>query len=140
MKINKKVRYGLRAMTEIRDNHQFGILQKQISENQSIPLYFLDSIITGLRNANLITNYSGKSSGYILARSAKEISVYDIYCAFEPELALVNCICESNECNRSGICPTKDYWFKLNNQIKQMMKNAYLDTLIVNENKGLLLI
>ncbi|MDP2339241.1 MAG: Rrf2 family transcriptional regulator [Bacteroidota bacterium] len=140
MKINTKVRYGLRAMVEIRNNQRQGILQKQIAEAQEISLAYLDSIITSLRNAGLITNYAGKSSGYILARSASEISVYDIYRAFEPELTLVNCDCPSNECKRTNICPTKDYWFELNNQIKQIMKNSYLDKLPVNANNDSLIL
>lgn len=140
MKINTKVRYGLRAMIEIKNNQHEGVLQKQIAEAQDIPLAYLDSIITSLRNAGLVVNYSGKSSGYILTRPADEISVYDIYRAFEPELSLVNCVCSTNECKRSNICPTKDYWFGLNNQIKQMMRNSTLDELGVNEEKNSLIL
>ena len=87
MKLNTKVSYGLRAMIEVnRNGSSTGILQKEIAQHQEIPLKYLDSIITGLRNAGLIVKYAGKRSGYILTRSAAEISVYDIYRAFEPEL------------------------------------------------------
>ena len=120
-------------MIEIRNNQNKGVFQKQISESQEIPLAYLDSIITGLRNAGLIANFSGKSSGYILTRKASEISVYDIFRAFEPELALVNCVCPTNACKRTDICPTKDYWFELNKQIKLMMSNSTLDELAANE-------
>ena len=139
MKINTKVRYGLRAMIEIQNNQNEGILQKQISEAQEIPLAYLDSIITSLRNAGLISNYSGKSSGYILTRKASEISVYDVYRAFEPELTLVNCACPTNECKRNNVCPTKDYWFELNKQIKQLMKNSTLEVLTLNEGNNSLI-
>ncbi|OFY49762.1 MAG: hypothetical protein A2W85_07850 [Bacteroidetes bacterium GWF2_41_31] len=135
MKINTKVRYGLRAMIEISiSNSSSGIQQKEISANQDIPLNYLDSIITGLRNAGLIVNYSGKSSGYILTKSAAEISVYDVYRAFEPELTLVNCSCPGNECKKINICPTKDYWFELNNTIKTQMMSTTLFDLITNNN------
>lgn len=139
MKINTKVRYGLRTMIEIRNNQNKGVFQKQISESQEISLAYLDSIITGLRNAGLIANYSGKSSGYILTRKASEISVYDIYRAFEPELTLVNCACPTNECKRTNICPTKDYWYELNKQIKQLMMNSTLEELNVNEGSNSLI-
>jgi Rrf2 family protein len=139
MKINTKVRYGLRALIEIQNNQNEGILQKQIAEAQDIPLAYLDSIISGLRNAGLIANYSGKSSGYKLTRQASEISVYDVYRAFEPELTLVNCVCPTNDCKRNDICPTKDYWFELNKQIKQLMKNTTLEELTVNEENNLLI-
>lgn len=129
--MTKKVRYGLRAMIEINLNGtSSGMFQKDISVNQDIPLKFLDSIISSLRNASLIVNYSGKRSGYILSRSPETISVYDIYRAFEPELTIVNCTCETIECERETICPAKDYWFDLNNEIKHRMKSHTLDKFV----------
>ena len=132
MKITKKVRYGLRAMIEICLNESSsGILQKDISENQEIPLKFLDAIITDLKREGLLVNYSGKRSGYILTRPASEISVYDIFRAFEPELTLVNCMCPGNICNRVSICPAKDYWSELNNVIKNQMESTTLDQILI---------
>lgn len=110
MKINTKVRYGLRAIIEIGSRvNTAGLLQKDIAREQEIALNYLDIIISGLRNAGLIINYGGKSSGYILAGKADQISVYDVYRAFEAELELVNCVCPNNECNRITTCPAKDY-------------------------------
>ena len=106
------------------------MLQKDISAAQEIPLKYLDSIITGLRNAGLIVNFAGKRSGYILTRKAGEISVYDIYRAFEPELTLVNCTCPGNECSRIEICPAKDYWFELSSTIKKQMESSSLDQIV----------
>jgi Rrf2 family protein len=139
MKITKKVRYGLRAMMEInlQDSASGGILQKDVSENQEIPLKFLDIIIADLKRAGLIVNYSGKRSGYILTRPASEISVYDIFRAFEPELTLVNCMCPGNICNRISICPAKDYWAELNSHIKTQMETSTLDQIVIS-NKTLM--
>jgi len=138
MKITKKVRYGLRSMIEISLNKSTkGTLQKEISENQEISLKFLDSIIAGLKSAGLIINYSGKRSGYILTRPPSEISVYDIFRAFEPELTVVNCMCPGNICNRISICPAKDYWSDLNTKIKTQMESSTLDQ-IVSKNEALM--
>ena len=134
MKINTKVRYGLRAMIEIA-SHPIGVLQKDIADSQTIPLRYLDAIITGLRNAGLIVNVSGKSSGYILAKKPNQISVYDIYRAFEAELLLVNCSCETKSCERLSVCPTRDYWFELNTVIKNTMKSKTLETLLQEQNE-----
>jgi len=129
MKINTNVRYGLRALIEIGKN-QGPVLQKKIAEKQEIPLNYLDSIITGLKNAGLIINQGGKGSGYILARKPEEISVYHIYRAFSPELQLVNCFCETNECHRSLMCPAKDVWFEMNARIKEFMESRTLKEMI----------
>ena len=133
MKITKKVRYGLRAMIEINQHESAsgGILQKEISENQEIPLKFLDAIIAGLKNAGLIVNFAGKRSGYILSRHPSEISVYDIFRAFEPDLDLVNCYCPENICPRIDICPAKDYWADLNAVIKKQMEATNLEQIVI---------
>lgn len=129
MKINTNIRYGLRAMIEIAGNTE-SVLQKEIAERQNIPLNYLDSIISGLKNAGLIINQAGKRSGYILAKKATEISVYDVYRAFSPELALVNCTCETMECQRSQICPTKDFWFELNHRLIECMNERTVEELV----------
>ena len=131
MKINTNIRYGLRAMVEIAKSAK-PVLQKEIAEQQEISLNYLDSIIAGLKNAGLIINYSGKGSGYILAKDIKDITVYQIYRAFSPELQLVNCVCETNECQRLESCPTKDYWFELNSKIKEIMDSKTLEELLNN--------
>jgi Rrf2 family protein len=107
-----------------------GILQKDIANKQDIPLNYLDIIISGLRNAGLIVNYGGKSSGYILTKKTDQISIYDVYRAFEPELELVNCNGPTNSCMRLDICPVTDYWSDLNTKIKSMMKGATIDMLV----------
>jgi Rrf2 family protein len=130
MKIHTKVRYGLRTMIELnKSDSTTGILQKDIADSQEIPIKYLDTIISGLKSAGLIINYAGKSSGYILAKQPDEISVYDIYRAFEPEITLVNCLCPGNHCDRIDICPAKDYWFELNEEIKKKMKSSMLSQL-----------
>lgn len=131
MKLNTKVRYGLRAIIDIAENqHEGGVLQKDINERQGIPLKYLDTIITGLRNHGLIINVRGKRSGYKLAKPASEISVYEVYRAFEPELSLVNCLYESVECNHDGGCPSRDYWFELNKNLKSQMQKSSLEQIM----------
>ena len=131
MKMNTKVRYGLRAMLAInKHTTTSGILQKEISAVEDIPLKYLDTIISGLRNAGLIMNFSGKRSGYVLSRDEHDISVYDVYRAFEPEIALANCTCPN--CAQNHECLTRNYWLNLNNNIEGWMKSSTLDKLTVH--------
>ncbi|MFU8842695.1 MAG: RrF2 family transcriptional regulator [Bacteroidales bacterium] len=133
MKIHTSVRYGLRALIEIGKNST-PLLQKEISKNQDIPLNYLDEIISGLKNAGLISNYGGRGSGYILAKSPANISVYMAYRAFSPDLQLVNCTCETNECKRTNVCPAKDFWFELNTQIREIMTQTSIESFLEKEN------
>lgn len=130
MKINTNIRYGLRALIEIAGNTE-PVLQKEIAERQDIPLNYLDSIISGLKNAGLIINHGGKRSGYILAKKPAAISVYQVYRAFSPELSLVYCTCDTMECKRTQTCPAKDYWFELNQRLIECMEMKTLDEFLI---------
>lgn len=131
MKVNTKVRYGLRAMVDLAGNlGNTGILQKEISERQLIPLKYLDSIISSLKSAGLIVNYAGKGHGYVLTRQPEHISVYDIYRAFEPDLTQTNCQCGDDECLKGDLCPDSDFWYFLNSEIKKIMSCSTLEQLI----------
>lgn len=115
MKLNTKIRYGLRAIIEIASEGNTGIFQKDIAERQNLPIKYLDAIMAGLRTADLIRNVKGKRSGYILAKPAEEITIYDIYCAFEPELAIVECLNDPILCELKNGCKVRGYWSELNN-------------------------
>lgn len=113
MRINTKIRYGLRTIIEIANSpNNHGILQKDIAKNQNISLKYLDSIILALKVKGLIENVKGKGSGYILSKSPEEINMWDIYSAFEP-LIFVDCINNNNFCERIAECSANDYWCEL---------------------------
>ncbi|MDD2280898.1 MAG: Rrf2 family transcriptional regulator, partial [Bacteroidales bacterium] len=104
MKINTKIRYGLRAVIEIAcSNDPGGVLQKDIAINQEISLKYLDSIISSLKVKGIITHAKGKGSGFKLTRKPEEITVYDVYTAFEP-IVIVDCINDMGFCDRSRNC------------------------------------
>jgi Rrf2 family protein len=131
MKLNTKVRYGLRAMIELAMNiSEPGILQRDISERQEIPLKYLDKIISELKSAGLIVNVAGKKSGYHLSRSASKISVYDIYRAFEGKLAIIQCINENTICGRNCLCASQELWEKMNTELEATMIGKTLDQLV----------
>lgn len=130
MKFNTKTRYGIRTMMEIAlHESNKGVLQKDISKNQGISFKYLDQIIASLKAAGLITNHKGKKSGYILARPAGEITIYDIHKAFEPEITIVDCLSEMIDCTSQNYCAPKDLWEGLNNKIIEYLKSYTLKTL-----------
>jgi Rrf2 family protein len=107
-----------------------GILQKEISENQSVSVKYLDHIIADLKRAGLVANVGGKKSGYKLNRPAAEISILDIYLAFEDELAIIDCLQPHGHCPRKKICVLKDYWTGLNQTIRSSMESQNLKDLV----------
>ena len=77
--LTKKGKYGLKAMVHLA---QFSpgrpVPVLEIASAQQIPKKFLDAILSELRNAGFVNSKMGKGGGYMLARSASQISVGEI--------------------------------------------------------------
>ena len=133
MKFNTKTRYGLRTMIElaVNEDKDEGTFQKEIAENQDVSVKYLDHIIAALKAAGLIVNVGGKKSGYRLNKPAEEITIYDIYVAFEDDLAIIDCLLPDGQCSRKQNCVLRDYWCELNESIRTSMVSQNLKDLAV---------
>lgn len=118
-------------MIEIaRETTQNGIFQKEIAARQNLSFKYLDQIIQALKSAGLITNVHGKKSGYILTRPAEEITLLDIYRAFEPEIQVVDCIGPHYLCMLENHCSAKSFWMGLNNLINNYFQSYTLANIL----------
>ncbi len=134
MKFSTKTRYGIRAMLEIaKDQSQSGVFQKDIALNQGLSVKYLDQIIHGLKTAGLIINLRGKKSGYILTRPPAEITMLDIYNAFDPGICVIDCMVTGFICDRREICKVKGFWENLNTMIVDYFKSVTLEDLRNNK-------
>lgn len=130
MKINTKIHYGLRAIIEIA-NHDgaTGILQKDIAKNQDLSLKYLDPIILALKLKGLVANSKGKGSGYKLTRPANEITIFDIYTAFE-SITFLDCINNKDYCDRSSNCKSRGLFCDIKRETEEVLKRRKLSELL----------
>jgi len=136
LKFNTKIRYGIRAMVEIAlDESGTGVYQKDISERQKISVKYLDNIIASLKTAGLITTTRGKKSGYRLTRSPDQIKIFDVYKAFESEIAVVDCMGCNFVCELSETCATKEFWSGLNRSVIKYFQSYTVADLMKKQKK-----
>ena len=132
MRINSKIRYGLRTIIEIA-NHPDpnGVLQKDIAKNQHISLKYLDSIISSWKIKGLVASSKGRGSGYILTREPKDITMLDIYTAFE-QIVVVECINNMGFCDRNTHnCKAQNYWMEFNLEFRKILQNKTLAEILL---------
>ena len=87
MKITARTEYATLAVLELSLREGARHVQaKEIAEKQSIPLKFLEQILSQLRTAGVVKSVRGASGGYSLARAASEISLRDVVAAVEGDL------------------------------------------------------
>ena len=120
-------------MELVRQGPDQAVYQKVISENQDISYKYLDHIIAGLKSAGLIATVSGKKSGYRLTRSPDNITVYDIYKAFNPRLAVVDCLSDAGLCDKEDKCAVRCYWEGLNDVITGYLKSQSIHDLVQDQ-------
>ena len=93
MKVNTKVRYGLKALAYIAENSTDKKLVriKEISEDQDISVQYLEQILFKLKNENIIEGKRGPTGGYKLAIKPEEIDLYMIYRILDDEEKVIDC-------------------------------------------------
>lgn len=132
MRINTKLRYGLRTIIEIANADELqGVLQKDIAVNQRISLKYLDPIIAALKVKGLIVNTKGKGSGYRLSRPKSEITMYDIYTAFE-SIEVVECINNQEYCEFCEMCEARDLWADVKSEFSSILLSKTLEQIMKN--------
>ena len=131
MRVNTKIRYGLRTIIEIANTTEpNGVLQKDIAKNQHISLKYLDSIISALKIKGLVANSKGRGSGYRLTREPKYITMLDVYTAFE-QIVVVECINNKSICERATHeCKAKNYWMEFSIEFRQLLYKKNLEQII----------
>lgn len=136
MKINSKIRYGIRTMVELTLAYGGkGILQKDISDNQEISLKYLDQIIASLKAAGLIVRIGGRKGGYALARQPQHITTYDIYKAFEGDVLINDCIHDEEMLSQKKFCAVIEFWDGLNTQVIDYLKSTSLADIAERQKK-----
>jgi Rrf2 family transcriptional regulator, iron-sulfur cluster assembly transcription factor len=110
MRVNTKIRYGLRTIIEIAiSTEPNGVLQKDIAKSQHISLKYLDPIISSLKLKGLM---------------------YDIYTAFE-QIVIIECINNLGYCDRAlHDCKGRNYWNEFRNDFTNLLKKKNLEQII----------
>ncbi|MBE0566200.1 MAG: Rrf2 family transcriptional regulator [Krumholzibacteria bacterium] len=131
MRVNTKVRYGLRAILQVADAYGGEpVPVSAISQTQEISGKYLEQVIGSLRRAELVTSRKGVRGGYTLARDPKEISLWEIITALDSQTALVDCVLEPEVCDRSDDCLTRSIWTLLSRRMEEFWTSFTLADLL----------
>ena len=109
MKISTKGRYALAAMISLAQQESIPGVETltALSGRLGLSKLYLEQVFSLLRRAELVLSVKGAQGGYRLARSAAEISLWDILEAIEGEEPAFRC----SEIRQQGPCvsPQEDF-------------------------------
>ena len=86
MKISQKLEYACRALVQLAKSYDGKTLTRldDLAQREAVSANFLVQILNDLRRAGIIDSRRGASGGYILSRTADNITMRQIVEAVEP--------------------------------------------------------
>jgi len=111
MRLSTRTRYGVRAMLElaIREGST-PVSTREIADKQHISPKYLEAVLTAVRKAGLVRSVRGAGGGHVLARSATEITLREVFEVLEGAEAFVPCTSDPTLCDRVGECVAREVW------------------------------
>jgi len=141
LRLTKKADYGLMALKYLAEQAVAAAERpeavpahaqsaKDIAEAYHIPPQLLAKILQTLARAGLLVSHAGTNGGYSLARSAVEITAFEVIRAIDGPLFITSCITIHGTCDLAGHCTIKEPLRKVNDSIKDLLSGIRISDLV----------
>ena len=119
MLLNLETDYAIRIVTFLSDS-ACKCDAKTISEASGVPPRFCLKILSKLVSSDIVKSFKGVKGGYVLARPAEEISLYEVIEKINGSCELIHCQCGEDNCtNPGGLCRFMPAFHKASAAIKK---------------------
>ncbi|MBN1671379.1 MAG: Rrf2 family transcriptional regulator [Kiritimatiellae bacterium] len=127
--LSTKGRYAVRILVNLAraDSRTAPVRAKDIAEAEGLSVDYAEQLLIKLKAAGFVRSQRGKRGGFLLTRSAEEITVAEVLAALEGELCLVGCAAES--CTRRDGCPTKPLWDEAGRRLRELFAGTTIGQL-----------
>jgi Rrf2 family cysteine metabolism transcriptional repressor len=134
VKLPTKIRYAVRAVVELAEREGLSpVPVKAIAEAQEVSPKYAKQLMNRLQKAGIVRGYPGIHGGYVLARNAGAISVYDIYQAMGVTLDLAPCVGREAHCRREEECAASRVWKRLREALEKALREVSIEQLAAEE-------
>jgi Rrf2 family protein len=108
MKINTKIRYGLRMVIAIAQANKL-VNTTELGSGMSVSPKYLRKLAGPLEKAGLIKSVQGIYGGYVLNKDTGEINIRMIFDAYHEQLSWTDCVL-GKKCDLRDSCQAKQVW------------------------------
>ena len=135
MKLSPLEEYGLRCLIQLaRRGTAQPVTIRQISESEGLSTAYVGKLMFLLQRANLVQSTRGVQGGYLLAKPAGELSVFEVFQALDP--SALEDVCgkftgNEDACVHNGSCAIKHVWRGLSAHINGYLERVSLSDLAV---------
>lgn len=131
MKINTKIRYGLRMLLSLAEANEV-VNTAVLGEKMQVSPKYLRKLAGPLEKYGLIKSVQGIYGGYALNKKNGEISISSIFDAFDEKINLSGCTGDEN-CPLNENCLARPLWEHLENMIQDEFYRITLAEILENK-------
>jgi Rrf2 family iron-sulfur cluster assembly transcriptional regulator len=91
---------------------------RELTRQIGIPYHFLAKILQNLTHKRLLVSQKGPTGGFALAKSPREISLYDIVEAVDGVGFATSCVMGFPECSAKNPCAVHDMWAEVRKNLQ----------------------
>lgn len=133
MKVNTKIRYGLRMLIAIAQEGKL-VNTSELGRVMRVSPKYLRKLAGPLEKAGLIQSVQGIYGGYRLARTAEEITIRSLMDAFDEKVSLTDCLL-GKKCELHETCLARQAWEMLETTLNRHFLPISLADLLKNKVK-----
>lgn len=126
LQVSRKVDYALRAIIHLANEEALerACTVSEIAERERIPRQFLEKIVQQLIQRGLVRSRRGPHGGYVLGRSAEQVTFRDVIEAVEGPISLNVCVGEHPDCFLLGACGMNRIWREGQRRVMDLFENT----------------
>jgi len=119
MQLQISTDYAVRILQYLHKHKEDLPTAMTISQSIGITYPFFIKIANQLKQKGLLSAVQGRNGGYRLARSAEDISLYDVFLSIEGELQINRCLHPDQNCTKGEIasCKLHNFLRSLQNKV-----------------------
>ena len=126
LQVSRKVDYALRAVIHLANEeaHDRACSVGEIAARERVPRQFLEKIVQQLIHKGLVRSRRGPHGGYVLGRSADQMTFRDVIEAVEGPISLNVCVGEHPDCFLLGACGMNRVWAEGQRRVMDLFENT----------------
>ncbi|MGI6368285.1 MAG: RrF2 family transcriptional regulator [Anaerolineae bacterium] len=128
MRLSAREQTGLRVMIALAQAYGEGpVPLRAVSEQQHLPLAYLEQVVGRLRRAGLLASVRGSHGGYYLTREPSQVLISQVIVALEGQLLTLDCLAHGpGACEYVGGCAARGVWLQVQESLERTLAHMTL--------------
>lgn len=131
LKLSRLTDYAVVVLSQMAGRSGDVMTAIDLAEATALPQPTVAKVLKLLARNDVIESRRGTQGGYVLDRSAAEVSVAEVISAIDGPVALTACVDEaSGDCSVETCCPMRGRWDRLNTAVQAAFESVSLEEIL----------